>query len=163
MPTLFWDASGLAKRYAPEVGTLTVAALFAHIPSFQMVTTLWGYTETYALLLRKRNGGIVRPASFLIATSTLRNDLFHQPDFRLLTVTDVDIIGSITHIQKHNLNSTDAALLAMLLRYSQVTGETSILIAADGRFCRAAQLEGLVSLNPELTSPADIPAVLASV
>jgi predicted nucleic acid-binding protein len=39
MATLFWDASSLAKRYAPEQGTATVEALFAHAPALLMLTT----------------------------------------------------------------------------------------------------------------------------
>lgn len=118
MPTLFWDASGLAKRYALETGSQTELALFAQMPSLQAVTTLWGYTETYALLLRKRNGRFLSPAAFSAATSLLRNDVFLQGNFQLLTVTDADILSSIAHIQKHTPNSTDAALLATLLRYA---------------------------------------------
>ena len=161
MPTLFWDASGLAKRYVPETGSPTAFALFASLPQPKMVTTPWGYMETYALLLRKRNGGILDSASFLTATSALRNDLLVQLRFDLVTVTDTDIISSITHIQKHNLNSTDAALLATLLRYAQTTGETCVLVAADGRFCRTAQAEGLTAVNSDLPA-ADVPVLLSS-
>ena len=162
MPTLFWDASGLAKQYAPETGRSTALALFAYSPTPQMVTTPWGYAETYSLLLRKRNGGILSPASFASATSALRNDMIILPKFRLLTVTDVAIMGSITYIQKHSLNSTDAALLATLLRYARTTGETCVLVAADSRFCRATQAEGLAAINPETLLAADVPAFLAA-
>ena len=98
MPTLFWDASGLAKRYVPETGRPTALTLFAHVPAPQMMTTPWGYTETYALLLRKRNGGSLGPSSFVAATSALRNDVIINPSFRSLTVTDAAIIGSIAVI-----------------------------------------------------------------
>lgn len=162
MPTLFWDASGLAKRYALETGSSTAAALSTHVPALQEVTTLWGYTETYALLLRKRNGGLLSPALFAAATSLLRNEVFLDGCFELVAVTDTDILGSITHIQRHNLNSTDAALLATLLRYKQATGETCVLIAADNRFYRSALAEGLPAINPELLSAADVPTFFAS-
>lgn len=162
MPTLFWDASELAKQYAPEIGHPTALALFAHRPTPRMVTTPWGYMETYSLLLRKRNGGILSSASFASATSALRNDMIILPQFRLLTVTDAAILAGITHIQKHSLNSTDAALLATLLRYARTTGETCALVAADTRFCRAAQAEGLAAINPEVVPAADVSAFLAA-
>lgn len=163
MPTLFWDASGLAKQYAPEIGRPTALALFAHRPAPRMVTTPWGYAETYSLLLRKRNGRILlSPASFAAATSALRNDMIILPQFRLPTVTDAAILAGITHIQKHSLNSTDAALLVTFLRYAQTTGEACALVAADGRFCRAAQAEGLAAINPEIMPAADVPAFLAA-
>jgi len=162
MPTLFWDASGLAKQYAPEIGHPTALALFAHRPTPRMATTLWGYVETYSLLLRKRNGGILSPASFASATSALRNDMVILPKFRLLTVTDAAILAGITHIQKHNLNSTDAALLATFLRYAQASSDPCVLIAADQRLLRAAQGEGLAVINPEVMPAADVPMFLAS-
>lgn len=162
MPTLFWDASGLAKRYALETGSQTASALFAQMPPCQAVTTLWGYTETYALLLRKRNGRLLSPAAFASAASLLRSDVFVQSRFQLLIVTDADILSSITYIQKHNLNSTDAPLLATLLRYAQTTGETCVLVAADSRFYRSALAEGLAAINPELLPDAGVPAFLAS-
>jgi len=37
---LLWDASALAKRYALEVGSEAVDALFAEMPAGQMVKTL---------------------------------------------------------------------------------------------------------------------------
>jgi hypothetical protein len=45
----------LAKRYIAEVGSDTVNALFAAVPPAQMVTTILGYSETFAALLRKHN------------------------------------------------------------------------------------------------------------
>ncbi|MCC6442770.1 MAG: hypothetical protein IT210_04845 [Armatimonadetes bacterium] len=53
MPILLWDASALTKRYTLEVGSETVDALFEEISMSQMVTTFWGYAETYVSLLRK--------------------------------------------------------------------------------------------------------------
>lgn len=162
MATLFWDASGLAKYYSEEVGTETAKAVYSHDAAFQMLTTPWGYVETFALLQRKRNGGRLPPAEFSLAVSALRNDLITLPLFRLLTVSDMDIFAGVTYIQKHNLNSTDAALLATLLRYAQVSGETCVLIAADSRFYRSALAESLPAINPELLPAADVPAFFAS-
>ena len=162
MPTLFWDASGLAKRYVPETGRATALALFVHAPTPQMITTPWGYTETYALLLRKRNGGSLGSSSFAAATSALRNDVIINPSFRLLTVTDAAIIGSIAVIQKHNLNSTDAALLTTFPRYAQLSSDPCVLIAADQRLLRAAHAEGLAVINPETLPAPDVAAFLAA-
>ena len=98
MATLFWDASGLAKYYSEEVGTETAKVIYRHGTSSQMLTTPWGYVETFALLQRKRNGGRLPPAEFSLAVSALRNDLVTLPLFRMLTVTNTDILGSITYI-----------------------------------------------------------------
>ena len=86
--------------------------------------------------------------------------MIDSPQFRLLTVTNADIFGSITHVRTHNLNSIDAALLAAFLRYAQATGERCALVAADSRFCRAAQAEGLAVINPEVVRAVDVPEFL---
>ena len=162
MPTLFWDASGLAKYYTEEIGNEMAEALFRQMPPLKMLTTPWGYVETFSLLRRKRNDKRISNKLFAEAISRLRTDMFEQPRFHLLTVTDALIIGGAAYIQKYNLNSTDAALLATLLRYVRTTGETCVLVAADGRFCHSAQAEGLGALNPELMPAAAVPAFLAA-
>ena len=45
------------KRYAQEIGTPTVEALFTQLPLSQMRIIVLGCTETYAILVRKRNRG----------------------------------------------------------------------------------------------------------
>ena len=59
MAVVFWDVSGLAKRYTEEKGRTTVNAVFAAVPSRDMFVTPLGYAETYSILLCKRNGGIL--------------------------------------------------------------------------------------------------------
>jgi len=162
MATLFWDASGLAKFYAEESGSDTARALFADPSRPLMVTTPWGYAETFALIQRKHNGGRIDFSSYSKAVSALRNDMIVLPLFRLLTVTDAAIIGSITAIHKHNLNSTDAALLTTFLRYAHVSPDACVLVAADQRLLRAAQAERLAVINPETMPAAAVAAFLAA-
>jgi len=55
MVILLWDASALAKHYAPEIGSETVDALLASVPAAQPVSTAVSYAEIYSILLRKFN------------------------------------------------------------------------------------------------------------
>jgi hypothetical protein len=75
-----------------------------------------------------------------------------------------DILGGIDMIDRHNLNSADASILASFLGFAQVhpPGTICIVVAADRRLLRAAQAEGLRTLNPELIAPADVPAFVAA-
>ena len=57
MLELFWYASALAKRYAPEVGTATVNALFSLTPALPLVITFRGYLETTTILRHRFNQG----------------------------------------------------------------------------------------------------------
>src|SRR5579863_6592998 len=110
MGLLFWDASALVKRYYHEVGSETADALFANATSHAMTSTPWGYAETYSILLRRYNGGVIDLPSFTGAVTTLQVEVVHNPDFGLLTITDALVFSSIETMRRHNLNATDAVL-----------------------------------------------------
>lgn len=88
MVILLWDASALAKRYAPEVGSDTVDALFAEVPTAQMVSSAVSYAEIYSILLRTYNRGGIDRTAFETAKSALRAELINDPDFILLSIGD---------------------------------------------------------------------------
>ncbi len=159
MPVLLWDASALAKRYIPETGSETVHALFQALPVSQMVATFAGYAEIFSILRRKRNNKAIGERSFRSAVSLMETELFFNRGFGLLSISDGDILAGMQHILDHNLNSSDAAILAALLRYkdSHIPTATSVLVTADKRLLRAGDKEGLLSLNPEEKQPEEIP------
>jgi predicted nucleic acid-binding protein len=162
---LFWDASALAKRYVPEAGSDTVKALFAVLPEPQMIGTVLGYAETFSVLLRHLNRGSISAATFATAKSLLRSDIINAPDFTLLTVDDAAIFAGIALMERHNVNASDASILAVALRYLRALPPpvpACLLIAADQRLLDAARAEGLHVLNPELTSPTDAAAIVAA-
>lgn len=71
MVTLLWEASALVKAYVPEVGSATVSALLKSIPRSNMAITFIGYAETHAVLVRKRNQGILTLSMFHATVSAL--------------------------------------------------------------------------------------------
>ncbi len=136
--------------------------VFSLAGSHRLATTPSGYAETYSILLRKLNGGVLTAASWAKAASALQVEVVDNPDFEMLAITEEDIFASILMMRRHNINSTDAAILTLLLAYTQTPGAlTCLLIAADKRLLRAAEAEGLVTLDPEAVLPADVPAILA--
>jgi hypothetical protein len=165
VPELLWDASALVKRYFTETGSASVNALFANVPLSQMVVTYWGYLETYAALVRKRNRGEISTAVMQSAHSSLESEVLDSLDFRLLTIEDTDILDCIPYVEPHSLNSADAAILATYLRYIDARppgAPMAVLVAADTYLLRAATGEGLPTLNPEAVAAVDIPTLLAS-
>lgn len=152
MAIIFWDASGLAKRYTQESGRETVNAVFSAMPSRQMFLTPWGYAETYSILLRKRNGGVLDLRAFVTATNALRAEVLGDPYLGLLSVSDALVFGSLSLMQAHNVNSADAAILATFLRFQRSSPNPCLLVASDKRLLRAAGAEGLPGLNPEEVS-----------
>ncbi len=158
---VLWDASGLVKRYYEEAGRETVNAVFAAVPGRQMHITPTGYAETYSILLRKHNGGILDLRTFTASTDALRSEVVEDPDLGILSITDALVFGSLSLMQAHNINSADAAILAAYLHFQRVSAEPCLLISADKRLLRAAQAEGLSSLNPESATAGDAVSVLA--
>jgi predicted nucleic acid-binding protein len=163
MTLLLWDASGLVKRYTAEAGGDTVDALFTHVAPTDMATTPWGYVESYSILLRRYNAGVIDLDAFNNAEALLRTEVGAGSDFGMLSVTDEMIFAGLAIMRKHNLNSTDAAILTLFL--SSVPSPPPpdcVLVASDKRLLRAADAEGFKTLNPELMPAADVPAFLAS-
>ena len=158
---ILWDASGLVKRYYEEPGSGTVDALFATSSPHTMRLTPWGYAETYGILLRRLNSGVLRQSTFDAAASNLHAEVLEPSGFELLTIRDVLIFGSLTLMQAHNINSADAAILATYLRFQQSTQAQCLLVSSDKRLLRAAKAEGLPGLNPEETVPGDIASALS--
>jgi predicted nucleic acid-binding protein len=116
---LLWDASALAQRYAPEVGHQTVNALLAATARAQMATTILTYSETCAALVRKRNQGALDTAIFTVARSSLQAEVIDDPDFAVLALEFADFLDGIELIDRHNLNSADASVLAALLSHAR--------------------------------------------
>ena len=66
-------------------------------------------------------------------------------------------------VEKHSVNGTDAVILRSALDLAvllQAAGNDLLLIASDLRLLRAAQAEGLTTLNPEVQSELELDALL---
>lgn len=162
---LLWDASAFVKRYYDELGRETVNALFAHSSVSDRAITPLGYAETYSILLRRYHGGILRPATFTSAVTTLQAEVLGDPGFHVLSIDDAAIFAGLALMNAHHLNASDAAILFTYLRFRDALplgSPTCLLVASDKRLLRAAAAEGLATLNPELVSAAGLPAFLAS-
>ncbi len=155
MPIILWDASGWVKRYYPEMGTPTVFEIFRQVPPSRMCCTFWGYAEVFAILHRKRNGGILSNAAFTKAATKLQDEVFVSSDFGVLTIGDDRVLAGLNFVIRHNLNSNDAAILATYLRFQQSLPPGSpecFLVTSDQRLIRSSESEGLKTLNPERLS-----------
>ncbi len=68
-------------------------------------------------------------------------------------------------VEAHNINSTDGALLRAALDLRallRAAGNELVLVAADQRLLRAADQEGLPTLNPEAGDLAALQALTAA-
>jgi hypothetical protein len=147
-----------------EIGSDVADALFAAVPATDMLTTVWGYAETFSILLRALNGGRLDQPTFVTSFAALRQEIIGNSDLDFLTVDESAVLAGLPLMQRHNINATDASLLAVLMRYAQsrpLGAPVCVLVSADKRFIRAATAEGLQTLNPELISASDVPSLLA--
>ncbi len=164
MPIILWDASGLVKRYGREAGSDAVDAIFASSAVEQMSVTLWGYAECAAILHRKRNGKLISAAAYTSSVTALQQEVLVSNQFKVLTIEDDRILAGLPLLVSHNLNSNDAAILATYLRFQQSLPPGSppcLLVAADKRLLRAAEAQGLKTLNPETSDSPDLAVLLA--
>ncbi len=165
MPLILWDASGLAKHYTNESGHDTADALFAAVSLQEMALTPWGYAETYSILLKKYNSRILGVPAFKTAVTNLQNEVLGSNGFRILSISDATIFGSLSLMRAQSLNSADAAILSAFLRFPRALPVGSLpclLVASDKQLLRAAEAEGLKTLNPELLAVVDAAAFLAA-
>ena len=61
-----------------------------------MITTIWGYAETFSILLRRHNAKVISATAFTVATSALENEIINNPDTRVLTVDDSAVLAGIS-------------------------------------------------------------------
>lgn len=166
MIVLCWDASALVKRYAPEVGSDTVDALFDAVPTADQVSCAVSYAEIVSILLRKLHRSEITRQAFQTAKDSLRADLINDADFVLLPIDDAAFYDGIPLMETHHLNATDAALLVLFQAYQDAMPTdaevTFLLVAADIRLVRTAQAEGFAVINPETFDANDLPDFLAN-
>jgi len=148
----YWDASALAKRYAPEIGTLLVNFLFSKAPRDRMMCLSVGVGEVISVLVRKRNAGVIPEEAFSQAMAALRAEVISAVDFQLVAVEDTLVFASYLLIEKYSLNATDALVLRSASEVASIKrreGHDVILLASDRRLLSAARTEGIQILDPE--------------
>ncbi|RME85332.1 MAG: PIN domain-containing protein [Caldilineae bacterium] len=158
MNFFFIDASALVKRYHNEPGSDVVNhlldELLASAPERVAVSPLI-LTETISVLNRVHNEGRISARLFEQATARI---LLEARDMDVQVVDNRAILQSIPLIIRHNINSADAIHLHQLLNLHHLLhplGHTLVLVAADRRLLRAAEDEGLLTLDPESATLAD--------
>ncbi len=152
MRFFFLDASALAKRYAPEQGTGLINHLWASVPPDRICIFNIGIAEIVSVLVRKRNAGAISPTSFAQSLLLLQSELVGSSPLRKLIADNASVTAALRHIDKHSINSTDAAVLGAALdlaAYARSTGDDLVLVASDQRLLRAAKAEGLSTFDPE--------------
>lgn len=165
MRRVFFDASGLAKRYAPEPGSDMVDLVFDKVLPTRMYCLMLGAGEVASVLVRRHNAGKIRDEPFLRAYDELLRDVIRSVSFNTLSTPNDEIEAALPYLQKYGLNITDAVLLhiALDVRAAALASHHDLLlVASDQRLLRAARAEGLETFDPEAQTEAELDALLAA-
>jgi predicted nucleic acid-binding protein len=159
----YLDASALAKRYASEIGTPLIDRLFAQVSLDRLYVFNIGVAEVVSLLVRKKNTGHLAAPVLTQALLEFGKEICSATLVRKLTADHGLVTAALPLIELHSLNATDAVILSSALDLVgdlRKTGDDLALVASDQRLLRAAQTEGLTTLNPETQTQADLDVLL---
>jgi predicted nucleic acid-binding protein len=163
MRAFYLDASALAKRYAPELGTPLLNHLFSNVLSDRLYVLNISVAEVVWTLVRKRNAGQLPATAFSQALVDLGNEIISPSHPHKLAPDNALVAAAILLIQVHSVNATDAIILRSALDLAaqhRAVGNDLVLLSSDQRLLRAAQAEGLVTYNPETQDQAALDALL---
>jgi predicted nucleic acid-binding protein len=150
---IYFDASALVKRYSEEIGSNLVDDVFSHLNPSQLTCSSLGILEVVSVLVRKRNDSRLSKRSFQQAMIEFKSEIIDREEFSPVPVDDALLLAALELIAKHNLNATDAVILRSALNLQQASSEAEtqvMLRTADKRLVRAAQLEDIVVIDPEV-------------
>lgn len=159
----YLDASALAKRYASELGTSVINHLFSRTMPDRIFVLYLGIAEVASILVRKGNAKLFTAAITAQAFLDLEAEIIDQPLIQKLDVETNLVIAALKLIRKHSINATDATLLRSALDLAddlRASGDDLVLVASDHRLLRAAQMEDLLTFNPEKQTTADLDLLL---
>ncbi|MFN0107779.1 MAG: type II toxin-antitoxin system VapC family toxin [Blastocatellia bacterium] len=159
----YLDASALAKRYASELGTPVINHLFSRVRLDRIFVLYLGVAEVTSILVRKGNAKVFTASTTAQAFLDLEAEIINQPLIQKLDAEASLVIAALELIRKHSINATDSTLLRSALDLAadlRVNGYDLALVASDHRLLRAAQVEGLLTFNPEQQSTTDLDLLL---
>lgn len=159
----YLDASALVKRYVDEVGTAVLNHLFQSVPRTNMVCLVLTTLEVISILVRKQNAGRLSPAEFNQCLVNFRTEVIDAIDFSKVSVTDPMVGAATPFLLKHSLNATDSIVLRSavdMAAQARPAGDDLVLVASDQRLLKAAQAEGLTTLDPETQDTTALDALL---
>lgn len=150
MNYFYLDASAWVKRYHTELGSDLINALFWRTIKHQrIITSLWSFGETFAVLNRNKNRFNIPEREFNKISSAF---LTECENIHLLPLNDDQLFKAVLYIRKYNLNSADAYHLSTILQLKETLASLNhavILISADERLLKATKGEGISVFDPE--------------
>lgn len=150
MATLFFDSSGVVKRYVSEDGSAWVRALCEAGAGHDRVIAQITGVEMIAAVTRRLRRGDMLSADAEAAIADMEADF--AEDFLLLDISPARIREAMTLARLHGLRRYDAVQLATALflrAQCRTLGQPDpVFITADVELAGAAVAEGLTVYDP---------------
>src|SRR5436305_589438 len=105
------DASALAKRFVPEVGSPAMDYLFRQVLPDHMTCLALGTLEVISVFVRKKNAARISSATFARAMADFKSEVIDAGSFEKVAATNALIQASAPQLEKHGINATDAIVL----------------------------------------------------
>jgi predicted nucleic acid-binding protein len=150
MGAYFCDASGIVKRYVPEVGSAWVQALADPAAGHELFLARITRVEVTAAITRRSRGGMLAGVSAPAILAQFRHDADHQ--YNIVEVAPALLAEAETLAETHGLRAYDAVQFAVArevqVRRLALGLPGVILISADRELNAAATAEGLPVDDP---------------
>jgi len=141
---IFFDASAAAKRYFYETGSDQVNRLWSGPEFFSSLAIL--HCELTSALNRKRRERALPRGAYRTLQKQIEEDM---GKIRTVPIYADLIELTLRLLDAQPLKTLDALYLAGALSLQQTLKEPVLFVAANRQILRAAQAEGLRTLNPE--------------
>lgn len=142
---IFFDASGVAKRYFQEIGSDIVNELWSGKEFFTSLAIL--HCELASALNRKRRERALPRGAYQTLKRQILEDL---EKIQAVPVSFELIQRSLELLESHPLKTLDSLYLAGALGLEKDLKEPLLFVSSDRQLLQAAQAEGLPVLNPEI-------------
>lgn len=151
MPTYYFDSSGIAKRYAAEIGSGWVRSIVAEAENTVVIAEIGTVEVAAAFAKMQRSGRITVEERDKYLRLFLRDA---AKQYEVVPLNSGIIRAGIDLTQRYRLRGYDAIQLATALAVNRemIQKEFPLLtfVAADEDLLEAAEAEGLPTENPSI-------------
>ncbi len=148
---LFFDTSGLAKRYIVEVGSAWVKNICSPLSGNNIFIAEITVLEITSAIVRRRRGGSLTTADAQAALAQFDVDLTNV--YFVSEVVSTRLAEARRFAEIYGLRSLDAIQLAVAVRLNREQTAAGLpvitLVSADAELLDAARVEGLLVENPQ--------------
>jgi predicted nucleic acid-binding protein len=152
MSAYYFDSSALVKYYAQEIGTNWVRGLVDVQPVNEIFTALVTGVEIVAAIKRRERMNLITASDTSAALAVFRNQF--RTRFKAFRTSDTVVDRAMNLAEAHKLRGYDAIQLASALLIDERMTAQGVgpltLISADDELNEAAQVEGLLTDDPNL-------------